>query len=246
MIRKEADDSSEGTGIPDANSEMPRKVHFDSLSAKALSLALLMLLFGMAILTWISYGIATNLRTRQVLSQSGRTVDADIQKIIPNRGGELVQYTFLADGRLYSGQAEMATNHYTLPGDPKKLFIGYLPNDPRVNQPVKWRWTSVWDFAPFLLLLSITAIGASILLKALRLRALMRTGTVAAGKVTGCAPDKKLFTVYYNFNAADDTSWEGRCTLEDEYDVGSSLPIIYLPTDPKGNSCYPVPGFRIS
>jgi len=232
--------------ISNVNAEIPRRVHFDSLSVKALCLALFMLLFGIVILIRISYGVIKDLHTRHVLSQTGRTANADIKKSSPNRGGDLVRYAFSVDGLLYSGQAEMGAHDYALPDDGNKILVRYLPNNPRVNQPVKWQWTSVWDFFPFLLLLSITAIGASVILKALRLRTLMRIGIVAAGRVTGCAPNKKLFTVYYNFAAEDNTLIDGSCNLLDEYEMGTSFPVIFLRSNPKRNNRYPVRGFRVA
>lgn len=205
-----------------------------------------MLLFGIVILIRISYGVITDLYTRQVLSQTGRTANADIKKSSANRGGELVTYSFSVDGLLYSGQAEMGAHDYSLPGDGNKILVRYLPNNPRVNQPAKWQWTSMWDLFPFLLLLSITAIGASVILKALRLRTLMRIGIVAAGRVTGCVPNKKLFTVYYDFAADDNTLIDGSCNLPDEYEVGTSFHVIFLRRNPKRNNCYPVSGFRVA
>ena len=245
-VWKDMGDSSWGINISDINAELPRKVHFDSLSAKALGLALLMLLFGIVLLVQMSYGVISDLHTRHLLNQDGRTADGDIKKISSNRGGQFVRYVFSVEGVFYSGQAEMGGTDYALPGDRTRILIRYLLNDPRVNQPVKWQWVSISDFFPFLLLLSITALGASVILRALRLRTLMRFGIVAAGRVTGCAPNKKLFTVYYEFTAEDNRVEEGSSKLANEYESGASIPIVYLRSNPKRNYRFPVAGFTVA
>lgn len=246
MSERSLEDPSHGINIPNTNAEIPRKVHFDSLSVKALSVALLMLLFGIVIFIWMSHEEITGLYTQHLLSQEGHMVSGHIEMITPTRVGEFVKYMFLVDGVSYSGQAQMEVLDYTLPGDREGILIRYLPNDPRVNQPVSWRWASIWDFFPFLLLLSITWVGANVILKALRLRTLMRIGIAAVGRVTACVPSKALFTVYYEFTTEDNKVAEGSSRLADEYEVGSPIPIIYLRSNPRRNSRYPVAGFRMA
>jgi hypothetical protein len=235
-----------GVDISKVNTEIPRKVYLDGQSAIALGFGLLMLLFGIAMFIWMSNGAITGLHTRQVLVRDGRTVIGDIKKVSRERIGEFVRYAFSVDEVPYSGQAEMEMSNYELPGDQNRILIRYLPNDPRVNQPVNWQWVSIWDAFPLLLLLSITALGAKVILTALRLRALMRIGIVALGKVTGCAPNKNLFKVYYEYAAEDGTTVEGSCDLKDEYEVGVSIPVIYLRSNPQRNYRFPVGGFRIA
>jgi hypothetical protein len=246
MIRKVVADSSCETNISTTNAQIPRKVYFDSESVKALGLALFMLLFGIVILIWMSHEEITGLHIQHVLSRDGHAVSGHIEMISPTRLGEFVKYTFSVDGMSYSGQAQMEVLDYTLPGDREGILIRYLPKDPRVNQPASWRWAPIWDFFPCLLLLSITWVGGNVTLKALRLRTLMRIGIAAVGRVTACAPNKALFTVYYEFTTEEDKVAEGSSKLADEYEVGASIPIIYLRSNPIRNSRYPVPGFRIA
>lgn len=228
------------------NSQIPRRVCFDSVSIKVLSVALLMLLFGSIVLFWISYGTIENLHIRYVLRRDGDMVNGDIIEESSNRGGEYVKYTFLVDDVLYSGHAEMEVDNYALPGNSKKIPILYLRNNPHVNQPSNWEWVSVWDFFPYLLLLSIMALGAYVTIISLRKWTLMRTGVVAIGRVTGCARNKKLFTVYYEFTEEGHATMDGSSNVLDEYGVGASIPIIFLRTNPKRNDRYPVAGFRIA
>ena len=237
-------DSLSELKFSEVNAEIPRRVHFDGLTIKVLSGALLTFLAGLALLLWIAHGALTGLRTRDILRSNGQLTYGEITKVSVNRGGEDVRYTFPVDGVLYSGHAEMEAAEYTVPGNSKEIPLRYLPSDPRVNQPVKWQWVSVWDFFPFVLLLAFMAIAARVMILAFRLGMLVRMGLVVAGKVIGCAPNKKLFTVYYEFAAGDKTVIEGSSDLVDEYEVGTSIPVVYLPSNPKRNNRYPINGFR--
>lgn len=245
MIRKGVGDLSLDVTISDVNAEIPRRVYLDSQSGMALGLGFLMLLFGAVMLIWISNGVLTGLHTQQVLGRDGRTVIGDIKKISHERIGEFVRYAFSVDGMFYSGQAEIEMSNYALPGNRNRILIRYLPSDPRVNQPVNWQWVSIWDLFPFLLLLSITAVGAKVILTAFRLWTLMRIGIVAVGKVTGCATNKNIFTVYYECTAEDGTTVEGNCDSRDEYEVGASISVIYLRNHPGRSGRYPLAGFRV-
>lgn len=246
MIRKIVGDSSCDISVSTANAQIPRTVHFDGVSVKALVLALFMLLFGIVLFVWMSYGELSGLYLQHVLSRDGDTVSGRIEKISPTRVGEFVKYTFSIGGVSYTGQAQMEVLDYTVPGDRDGILIRYLPNDPHVNQPVNWRWASIWDFFPFLLLLSILWVGATVTLRAFRLRTLMRIGIAAVGRVTGCSPYKALFTVYYEFSTDENKMAEGSCRLADEYEVGTPIPIIYLRNNPSRNSRYPIAGFRVA
>jgi hypothetical protein len=246
MNWKKIDNSSERIDVSDANADMPRTIHYDSLSVKALALAVLMILFGVVFLFQMSYEMISGLHTQHVLSAMGQTAIGDISRSSSNRGGEFVVYVFSVQRELYSGQAEMKGINFNLAGDRNRILIRYLPNNPRINQPVKWQWVSIWDFFPFLLLLSITALGTYVILRAVKLRTLMRIGTVTVGRVTGCVPNKKLFTVYYEFTVEENRVEEGTSKLSDKYESGTSIPIIYLPGNPKRNYRFPVAGFTVA
>ena len=242
--RLEVDDSLSELKVAEINAEIPRRLRLDGLTIKVLTGALLTLLAGIGLLVWIANGTLTGLHTRDILRRDGQLAYGDITKVSVNRGGEDVRYSFLVDGVLYSGYAEMQGEHYTVPGDSKKIPLCYLPNDPRVNQPTNWQWVSVWDFFPFLLLFAIMAVAARAIIMALRLATLARMGVVVIGKVIGCAPNKKLFTIYYEFTGKDNAVVEGKCDLLDEYETGTSIPIIFLRSNPKRNTRYPISGFR--
>jgi hypothetical protein len=240
------DDSLKEINISDVNAKIPRRVHLDRVSRNVLSGALFFFLSVLGGSVWISHNEIKNSQIRNTLLRDGRAVDGDITKSSVNRDGVYVSYTFSVDGVLCSGHAEMKADHYTVPGAPEKIPIRYLPRDPRVNQPIYWEWFSAWDMFPFLFLLFIMAGSAAVVGVTLRERTLARKGIVVMGRVTGCAPTQKSFTVYYEFTTQENTEMEGSIELPDECGAGTSIPIIYLPSNPKRNERYPVGGFCIA
>ena len=235
-----------GINVSAANPKLPRIVHFDSLSIKVLLGTWMMILFGLVVLVWASHDTVTGLHTRNILRVEGRTVDGTITKSTVNRGGTYVMYTFAVSGTLYAGQAEMETDHYNVPGDRNMIAIRYLPKDPHISQPIEWTWISIHDLFPLLLVLLITSVAVNANLIAWRGMALMRLGTITVGRVTGCVIENKLFRVYYDFNTADNIEVEGSSRVATEYQVGTSIPIIYLARNPKRNDRFPVAGFRVA
>ena len=230
--------------MSEMNAQIPRKVRFDGTSIGALSVGLLVFLSGLAVLVWLSLDTAKGLRTQSTLLQEGHLVNGTVTASSVNRGGTNVKYTFIVDSVQYSGHAEMKTDHYSVPGDPRIISIRYLPTDPRVNQPVNWKWASVWDLFPFLLLISMAAVGAKVMITALRLTNLARNGLVVVGKVTGCTPSKTMFMVYYEFKSEDQEEVEGSCRQLEKSKAGDAIPVIYLQSNPKRNTKYPVVGYR--
>jgi hypothetical protein len=229
--------------VSEMNAQIPRKVRLDGSTIGALSFGLLIFLSGLAVLVWLSLDTAKQLRIQSTLLQDGRLVNGTITASSVNRGGTNVKYTFIVENVLFSGHAEMSADDYSVPGDPRLIPIRYLPTDPRVNQPVNWKWASAWDLFPFLLLISMTGIGAKAMITAQRQTNLARNGLVVVGRVTGCTPKNKLFTVFYVFTSNTKVETEGSCDLLEEYEAGTAIPIIYLRSNPKRNAKYPVAGF---
>lgn len=100
----------------------------------------------------------------------------------------------------------------------------------------------MWDLFPFLLLITMTAVGAKVVITVQKMTNMVRNGYVVAGRVTGCAPKNKLFTVFYVFESQTNVDIEVSCDLLEEYKAGTPISIIYLRSNPKRNAKYPVAG----
>jgi hypothetical protein len=111
-----------------------------------------------------------------------------------------------------------------------------------VNQPSNWEWD--WGHIVYFLLGLVILGGAgNVIIVALRERTLARKGIVVEGEVTGCAPNQKLFTVYYEFTTKENVWMEGSTEISEEYEAGATIPVIYLRGNPKRNDVYPMDGF---
>jgi hypothetical protein len=224
-----------GIEISAANAGIPRKARFDDGIIAALVFTLFFLLLWL-----IPVGFrASDVHKCDVLRRQGHEANGEVTKSFTGRGNVDVRYRFSVDGAFYAGRAKMIADDYKVQSPGEKILIRYLPNDPRVNQPVNWVWFSAWELPYYLLGLGLLAGEAALLVAGWRKRQLARMGVVVEGRVTGCAPDRNQFLAYYEFTTEDNAWFEGSARMSDKCEAGMSIPIMYLRSNPKRNDCYP-------
>jgi hypothetical protein len=220
--------------ISEANAKIPREVRFDDDIVSALAFTLFFF-----VLWLVPVGFrAHDIHTRDVLRQEGYMANGEVIKSYPGRGNVGVVYRFSVDGVSCPGRANMIADDYKVQAPGEKILIRYLPNNPSVNQPANWEWFSVWELPFYLIGPGILVALAALFIVGSRKRKLARMGVVVQGRVTGCAPDRKLFTVYYEFDTEDNVRMEGSTKLSEECEAGNSIPVMYLRSNPKRNDCY--------
>jgi hypothetical protein len=240
MSRYENDCLRSIGSISEANANLPRKVRFDETTTKVLSAALFVFLIGVIGYTWIFCDTLRTIRMQDILRREGSISEGIVTTRTLNHGGVYLRYRYEVDGIWYFGQAEMKAAHYKAPALGETIHVLYLPNKPNVSLPSSWEWFSMWDIVPFVFLLFTTIASGVVITETLRERQLARIGVVVEGRVTGCAPDKNAFTVYYEFTTENNALIEGSEDTQDEIEVGTPIPIIYLRHNPKRNSSYPL------
>ena len=225
--------------VSEANAQIPRRVQNDGAIPWFLVFLYMLLPIGFA---WLAYGDIRDSHLHDVLRRGGYEANGEVTESSAARSGVHVSYRFSVDGVPYSGDAVMTAVHYRVPATGTQIPLRYLPKDPHVNQPSDWEWD--WGHIVFYLfgLVMLVALGAFVI-AGLRKRKLARMGVVVEGRVTGCAPDRKLFTVYYEFTAEDNVGMEGSTLMPEEYEAGAPIPVIYLRGNPKRNDGYPMRGF---
>jgi hypothetical protein len=224
-----------GFDVSEANAGIPRKARFDDGIIDALVFTLFFFLLWL-----IPVGFRANgVHKFDVLRRQGHEAIGEVTKSYTGRGNVDVGYRFSVDGVFYTGREKMIADDYKVQSPGEKILIRYLPNDPRVNQPVNWVWFSAWELPYYLLGLGLLAGAAVLLVAGWRKRQLARMGVVVEGKVTGCAPNRSRFTVYYEFTTEDNVSIEGSAGMSEECKVRMSIPVIYLRGNPKRNDYYP-------
>jgi len=224
-----------GFDVSEANAGIPRKARFDDGIIDALVFTLFFFLLWL-----IPVGFRANgVHKFDVLRRQGHEAIGEVTKSYTGRGNVDVGYRFSVDGVFYTGREKMIADDYKVQSPGEKILMRYLPNDPRVNQPVNWVWFSAWELPYYLLGLGLLAGAAVLLVAGWRKRQLARMGVVVEGKVTGCAPNRSRFTVYYEFTTEDNVSIEGSAGMSEECKVRMSIPVIYLRGNPKRNDYYP-------
>jgi len=189
--------------------------------------------------TWGACDDIRNSHIRDILRREGYAANGEVTKSHASRSGVNVEYRFAVDGVLCSGRGKIIADNYRVQAPGEKIPIRYLPKDPHVNQPVNWGWFSVsWAIFYFMGLGLMVGAGA-IIIAGLRKRKLARMGVVVEGRVTGCAPNRSRFTVYYEFTTKDNVGMEGSTEMSAECEAGVSIPVMYLRSNPKRNDFYP-------
>jgi hypothetical protein len=224
-----------GIDISAANAGIPRRARFDDGIIGALVFTLFFFLLWL-----IPVGFRANeVHKFDVLRQQGHEVNGEVTKSYTGRGNVDLSYRFSVDGVFYTGRAKMIADDYKVQSPGEKILIRYLPNNPSVNQPVSWVWFSAWELPYYLLGLGLLTVEAALLVTGWRKRQLARMGVVVEGRVTACQPDRNQFRAYYDFTTEDNASFEGSARVSDECEVGMSIPIIYLRSNPERNDYYP-------
>lgn len=228
-----------GINVSEANAARPRKVRLDDDIVSALGFTLFLLVLWLVPAAWVGYGDMRDAHIRDILRREGYEVNGEVTESHASRSEVNVNYRFSVNGVLYSGRGKIIADHYRLQAPGEKIPIRYLPEDPHVNQPVNWGWFSAGWLIFYSLGLGTLVVAVAIFIAGLRKKQLARMGFVVEGKVTGCAPDRKLFTVYYEFTTEDNVPMEGSTVMPEECKAGDSIPVMYLRSNPKRNDFYP-------
>jgi hypothetical protein len=236
MSAYKKDDLMSGINVSEANAKIPRKVQFDGAAQCFLALILMVVPVAAA---WIANDDIRGSHLRDVLRREGSEARGEVVESSASREGVHVSYRFSADGVIFSGHAVMTSAHYRVPAQGTQIPIRYLPKAPQVNQPSNWEWDAGHIFYYLFGLAMLAAVGV-LIIEPLRARKLARVGVVVEGRVTGCAPDRSRFTVYYEFTTKDKVGVEGKAGMPEECEVGISIPIMYLRSNPKRNDYYPM------
>jgi hypothetical protein len=214
-------------------------VRFDDDIISALCFTLFFFMLWLVPAAWGTYDDIRDSHIRDILRREGHEANGEVTKSYAGRGGVDVEYRFSVDGDLYSGFARMIADDYRVQTPGEKIPIRYLPKDPRVNQPVGWEWFSARYVFFCFFGLGILVIAGALIIAGLRKRKLARMGVVVEGRVTGCAPNRSRFTIYYEFTTEDNAWMEGSTEMPEESEAGDSIPVMYLRSNPKRNDFYP-------
>lgn len=176
-------------------------------------------------------------QTRDALRRESSEV-AGVVTQIKYRKGYRVYYTFVVDGKSFTGHSYMPEKIGENLQDSDPLSIRYLPSNPVVNHPAAWEDPeSIW---PGFIFLTILLASAFMVLKGLREeRLLIAKGTPAVALVTKSSSTRSGFLVKYDFRTEDGMVIKGSSGYEICPEIGTNICVLYLQQDPSCNQLYP-------
>lgn len=220
---------------------VPRKVTLCSTGDTYF--VMLLVLFAAALGVWGGVSLVQHTRDRALLRANGHEVVGQVSDILAGRGGKtFVEYKFTVDGDPYFGDTQEPKTRgpwYAL-GPSHPILVRFLPSNPAINHPAAWEWSVRMDLIDIIFTLFLVILAGIGVVYLIWQRKLVREGRAAAGMVTSCKPDGRLFQVEYEFHTEEGESLTGKNSGVDSYEVGARIWIIYLPRKPKRNHPYPL------
>lgn len=212
--------------------QVPRRT---CLAKSGIQLAIVLaIVFVMALAQAISAGLHAShlLQTKAALRQNSSEAIGRIDKQLKSE----YYYSFLVDGRSFSGRASIQLQNYkasdTLP-------ILYLPSDPFTNHPAGWEEPTVLAWFPFMYQMIFVPTLLVILVSMRNDRRLAAEGRPAAAMITDCSYHQKGgFSVKYEFRTESGEVIKGNSPSSDEQKIGASVCVLYLPRNPRRNQVY--------
>jgi len=176
-------------------------------------------------------------QTRDALRRESSEVAGVVNQIKYGKSYR-VYYTFVVDGRSFTGHSTMPREIRKNLQDSDPLSIRYLPSNPAVNHPAAWEDSvSIW---PGIIFLTLLLASAFMFLKTLREeRLLIAKGTPAVALVTKSSSTRSGFLIKYDFRTEDGMVIKGSSGYENCPEIGANICVLYLQQDPSCNQLYP-------
>ena len=121
------------------------------------------------------FEIHRQVQQRRILRERGRDTVGTVTVTHAGHGPPTVSYGFEANGRNYSGKAEIS-NYRLVLHESDRIAVRYLPTDPTVNHPADWEWSNQGDLIPEVFMVGFTSVGVIALAALFRNRWLERYG----------------------------------------------------------------------
>jgi hypothetical protein len=230
----------------------PRRVELTG-SGTALAIVTAVIIAIAIIFTcFITAEAARQLQLRTVLRSGGDETVAKIDKLHqPYALKEYVDYTFIADGKTYSGKAIVPLDIYHTIKSANSLTIRYLPENPELNHPVDWEWSVMSEWDPIFTVSLVAGLLCLLfpLSQMLFERRVAAEGVATIGVVTKCSVSGRggeFVNLKYDFRTQDGTSMRGRGDFQTRQEIDVRILVLYLPQKPKQNIPYPQSAWRIA
>jgi hypothetical protein len=214
------------------------------------NVVLLVVIFGCAAasLVYTSNSALHVYTTRNTLRTSAIETTGHITRewTSGKRSTQHIAYAFAVDRATYSGESTVPGSIWESLKNSEEVNIKYSPADPHINHPAGWEDSIGGALSPFFVT-AMLSIGGSLLVRLLRTqRRLVAEGLPALARVTERIKGSRGgYFLKYEFRTETEEIVKGSCAEEETQDVGSTISVIYLPSNPRTSRLYPFETFKV-
>jgi hypothetical protein len=237
---------------PDLVGPPPRRIE---LTGNGIALAIVtsvILAIAVIYFSIITTEAVRQLQVRTALRRANNQTTGQVERLRnPYPLKFYVDYTFLADGKTYTGEAIVPLGDVHILKPATDLSVSYLPENPAVNHPLDWEWSVFAEWDSVFVVILVAGLGCLLFLlpQFLFERRVVAEGVATVGVVTKCSVSGRggeFITLRYDFRTQDDISMKGRGDFKTQREIGAKILILYLPQNPGKNIPYPRSAWRIA
>jgi Protein of unknown function (DUF3592) len=227
----------------------PRRVTLTSGGKALLVLALALCIGGLPAAVLLGSIAWRNAEERRLMKEQGVETEGRITRVARGGGEDRywVSYGFTANGRTYERNREVSARTWKRLKVGASLPVRYLPSNPEIHNPAGWSKNDMPMWLPPLVGLSMAVGGGLCMLPIRRERRLLGGGRVTPGVVTRHSKGKHGYTISYEFSLMNGARRTGETgPRKDPPALGSTLPVLYDPEEPRKNTVYPLSLVRLA
>jgi hypothetical protein len=226
---------------------VPRRIQLSD-SSRILRFVLVSLI-GITVIAGLWYGkhVVIQMQQRSALRHDGVEVQGEITFLKRvGRGGNIIRYTFTANGGTISDKAEVPPQLMRDLEGSTITTIRYLPSNPAINHPAAWEWSLSSEWPLIFVLIGLLTVCSVTSTAVYRDRKLLVWGKPVTGIVTNCrVSGRGIISIEYEFRTETGAQVRGSGNSTDQQETGAGICVLYLPQNPKRNLPYPVPDFYV-
>ncbi len=245
----QAGGETEGARIPDElQGSIPREVRLSGGGVVLAVVAVAMAVGALVSAILMSIAYQRQQREQQIRERDAVTVQAEVADVTVRRGDNprrIVTYRYEAGGRLYTGRTSFGERAHRELEAGSRIAIGYVPSAPGTSWMIGHEPGGVPLVAIVLIPLGLVSGAAAMALGLRRQWILLMEGRPALARVIDqkrVHRDKhRAYQVTYEFQTLSGSTKTGSFEVgKNPPAVGTVVPIVYHPDNPRRTAKYPL------
>ena len=227
----------------------PRRVALTGGGKALLVLALALCIGSLPAAVLLGSIARRNAEERRLMQEQGVETEGRITRLARGGGEDRyrVSYGFTANGRTYERNRKVSARTWKSLKVGASLPVRYLPSNPEIHNPAGWSKNDMPMWLPPLAGFSLAMGGWLCMLPIRSQRRLLGGGRVTPGVVTRHSKGKHGYTISYEFSLMNGARRTGETgPRKDPPALGSTLPVLYDPEEPRKNTVYPLSLVRLA